>query len=183
MPSGGHVMRIEFEHGLIRDWSERDKADLAAFANNRKIWRNLTDRFPHPYTEEEASRWLAQIAGMPVRTCWAIEVGHRAIGGIGIELREGIYVKCADFGYWLGEPYWGRGIATAAVRALVPEILSRFGLIRLQAYVFAWNPASMRVLEKAGFAREGVMRRAALKDGVLIDEVLYAYVDEKTLPT
>jgi ribosomal-protein-alanine N-acetyltransferase len=171
-------MRTEFEHGVIRDWSEHDKADLVALANNRKIWRNLTDRFPHPYTERDANWWIAHVAGMPVRTSWAVEVDSRAIGGIGIDPREGIYAKSAEFGYWLGEPYWGRGIATAATRALVPEIMSRFGLIRLEARVFAWNPASMRVLEKAGFKREGVMRRAAFKDGVLIDQVLYAYVEE-----
>jgi RimJ/RimL family protein N-acetyltransferase len=171
-------MRIEFEHGVIRDWSESDKADLVALANNRKIWRNLTDRFPHPYTEKDANWWIAHVSTMAVRTSWAIEADNRAVGGIGIELRDGIYAKSAEFGYWLGQPYWGRGIATSAARALVPEILSRFGLVRLEARVFAWNPASMRVLEKTGFQREAVMRRAALKDGVLVDQVLYAYVDE-----
>ncbi|HYE36464.1 GNAT family protein [Methylocaldum sp.] len=171
-------MRIEFERGVIRDWSERDKADLVEFADNRKIWRNLTDRFPYPYTEKDAIWWIAHVAEMPAPTSWAIEVDGRAVGGIGIELREGIYAKSAEFGSWLGEPYWGRGITTAAARALLPEILSQFGLIRLEARVFAWNPASMRVLEKAGFKREGVIRCAAIKDGVLIDQALYAYVEE-----
>ena len=174
------MMRIEFEHGVIRDWSGHDLADLVEFANNRTIWRNLTDRFPHPYTEADGRWWIADVSGMAVPTAWAIEVERRAIGGIGIELREGIYAKSAEFGYWLGESFWGRGIATAAVRALVPELMARFGLIRLEARVYAWNPASMRVLEKAGFKREGVMRRGAVKDGVVVDQVLYAYVEGST---
>jgi ribosomal-protein-alanine N-acetyltransferase len=173
-------MRIEFECGVIRDWSDQDLADLVEFANNRKIWRNLTDRFPHPYTEADARWWVAHMAEMPIATAWAIQVDDRAVGGIGIELRDGIYAKSAEFGYWLGEPYWGRGIATAAARALVPEILSRFGLVRLEARVFAWNPASMRVLEKAGFKREGVMRRGAVKDGAVVDQALYAYIEGDT---
>lgn len=113
---------------------------------------------------------------MPEPTHWAIEVNGIAAGGIGVELGEGIFVKSGQLGYWLGEQYWGRGLMSEAVESVSEYALSHFGLARLEAPVFAWNPASMRVLEKAGFAREGVLRSSALKEGQLIDQVLYALV-------
>jgi len=114
---------------------------------------------------------------MPEPTSWAIEVDGLAVGAIGVTLKEGIYLKSAEFGYWLGEPYGGRGIMTEAVKAVSPYAMRRFGLIRLEAPVFEWNPASMRVLEKCGFVREGVLRASAVKDGQTIDRVLYALID------
>ncbi len=145
-------------------------------ANNRNIWRSLTHRFPHPYTEADADTWFSQLAATREPTHWAIEIGGEAVGGIGIDLREGIYAQSAHFGYWLAEPCWGRGIMTAAARACADHVLRAFEIVRLEAPVFEWNPASMRVLEKCGFVREGVLRRSAFKDGQLIDVVLYARV-------
>ena len=113
---------------------------------------------------------------MPVPTHWAIEVDACAVGGIGVDLGEGVYEKSGRFGYWLGEPYWRRGIMTDAVRVTSRHVMSHFGLVRLEAPVFEWNPASMRVLEKCGFIREGVLRRSVYKDGAVIDVVLYALV-------
>lgn len=105
---------------------------------------------------------------------WAIEIDGEAVGGIGVEPGEGIYARSGRFGYWLGEPFWGRGIMTAAVRATVEHAFTNLDLVRLEAPVFAWNPTSMRVLEKCGFEREGVLRNSVLKDGELIDAVLFA---------
>ena len=133
--------------------------------------------FPHPYTEADADWWFSFLARMPEPTSWAIEIGGLAVGSIGVTLKEDVYAKTADFGYWLGEPYWGRGIMTAAVKAVAPYAMRRFGLIRLEAPVFEWNPSSMRVLEKCGFVREGVLRASAVKDGEVIDRVIYALVD------
>ena len=109
-------------------------------------------------------------------TNWAIEVNGKVAGGIGVDLGEGVFARSAHFGYWLGEPYWGHGIGTVAVRAASEYALDHFGLARLEAPVFAWNPASMRVLEKSGFVREGILRKSVFKDGQLIDQVLYALV-------
>ena len=170
-----HV-RLECERSVIREWARSDKAALLRFANNRNVWRNLT-RFPHPYTEADAEWWFSLLESMAEPTHWAIEVDGDAAGGIGVRLGEGIHVKSAEFGYWLGEPYWGRGIMTEAAKAVSPYAMRRFGLIRLEAPVFEWNPASMRVLEKCGFVREGVLRASAMKDGQVIDRVLYALVD------
>lgn len=161
---------------MIREWAPNDKAALVRFANNRNIWRNLAHVFPHPYTDADADGWFSFLAGMPEPTSWAIEVDGLAVGSIGVTLREGIYIKSAEFGYWLAEPYWGRGIMTDAVKAASRYAMRRFELIRLESPVFEWNPASMRVLEKCGFVREGVLRASAVKDGQVIDRVLYALV-------
>ncbi len=170
-------MILECEKCVVREWAPSHKPALLRFANNRNVWRNLTDKFPHPYTEADANWWLAFVAQMAEPTHWAVEVDGLCVGGIGFTRRDGIFIKSALFGYWLGEPYWGRGIMSAAVKAVSCHAMSRFGLARLEAPVFAWNPASMRVLEKCGFVREGTLRASAFKDGQIIDSVLYALVD------
>lgn len=159
----------------LRSWRQGDQAALVRQANNRKVWRNLTHMFPHPYTEADADHWL-QVASERGRSVHlAIEVNGTVAGGIGAIAGEGIAEATADFGYWLGEAFWGQGIATVAARAMVQHLMSTVQFARLEAPVFAWNPASMRVLEKVGFAREGVLRKSVSKDGALIDSVMYAY--------
>ena len=110
-------------------------------------------------------------------THWAIEVEGMLAGGIGIQIGHGVFSRSANFGYWLGEPYWGQGVMTAAARMVAPWTMERFGLCRLEGDVFAWNPASMRVLEKCGFAREGISAASVFKDGEVVDRVIYALVD------
>ncbi|MDN5940525.1 MAG: GNAT family N-acetyltransferase [Nitrospira sp.] len=169
-------MRLDCGLCVVRDWSRSDNDCLVRAANNRSVWRNLTHRFPHPYTEADADFWFALLAKTAILTHWAIEIGGEAVGGIGFEFGEGVRAKSGHFGYWLGQPYWGRGIMTAAVRATADYIFAQFDVVRLEAPVFEWNPASMRVLEKCGFTREGVLRRSVFKDGQMIDAALYARV-------
>jgi RimJ/RimL family protein N-acetyltransferase len=163
----------------VRPWRVTDKPSLLRHANNRNVWRNLAHRFPHPYTEADADYWLTRISH-PSR--WAIEVEGEAVGGIGVEPGEGIFCKTGNFGYWLGEALWGRGIMTAAVRNTADYLLKTRDLARLESPVFEWNPASMRVLEKCGFERESVRRKSVFKDGHLIDEVIYARLRESSRP-
>ena len=170
-------MRIDGGRCVVRDWARSDKASLVRHANNRNVWRNLTHRFPHPYSDVHADAWFAMLEAMPEASHWAIEVEGEAVGAIGCMLGEGVYKRSAQFGYWLGEAYWGRGIMTAAVQAVVPYAMERFRLVRLESPVFAWNPVSMRVLEKCGFEREALLRASIAKDGQIIDSVLYALVD------
>ena len=166
-------MNLDCGQCTVRDWRSTDKPSLLRLANNRNVWRNLTHRFPHPYTEADADSWLALTAESTHRTNWCIDVGGEAVGGIGLRMGEGVYAKTAEFGYWLGEPYWGRGIMTAAVQATSEYALDQFDLVRLESPVFEWNPSSMRVLEKCGFVREAVLRKSIFKDGNIIDAVLY----------
>jgi RimJ/RimL family protein N-acetyltransferase len=165
---------------IVRDWSPGDKDSLVQVANDRSIWRNLTHEFPHPYTDADAESWFALLHEQTMPTHWAVEVGGRAVGGIGCEPGEGVHAKSAHFGYWLGRAYWGCGIMTAAVRATSDHVLGHLDIARLEARVFEWNPASMRVLEKCGFLREGVLCKSVFKDAQLIDSVLYARVKPRT---
>ena len=161
---------------VIRPWQDGDRASLVRYANNRKVWRNLKDRFPHPYTDRDAESWLELARTDPGRTGFAIEVEGICAGGVGLVPLADVHARCAHIGYWLGEPFWGRGIMTGVVRAVTDHALSQRGFLRLEAPVFAWNPASMRVLEKCGYVREGVLRKSVFKDGEVIDSVLYAKV-------
>lgn len=170
----GPFVRLDCGVCAVREWEWADKASLVRHANNKNIWRNLLDRFPHPYTEADADSWFALNEAVSPRTNWALDIDGEAVGGIGLDLGHGNYAKTAHFGYWLGERYWGRGIMSAAVRPTVEYVFSRTDLVRLEAPVFEWNPGSMRVLEKCGFVREGVLRKSVFKDGQLIDSVMYA---------
>ena len=168
--------RFPLEAGpcLIRPWRSGDKAALVKHADNRRIWLNLRDIFPYPYTAKDADVWLAHVAEQDPVTSLAIEAGGEAVGGIGLLLGGDVHRLSAEIGYWLGEGVWGRGIATAALRAFTPWAFATFGLERIWAGVFSTNPASMRVLEKAGYVREAVLRSAVVKDGALLDQVIYA---------
>jgi RimJ/RimL family protein N-acetyltransferase len=166
--------RLDCGAFILRGWEETDRDSLVAQANNRNVWRNLRDRFPHPYTENDAEAWLALARAQPDWLNWAIVVDDAAVGCVGLEPLTDVHAGTTHIGYWLGEPYWGRGIMTAAVQAIAGHAFSPLGFKRIETPVFAWNPASMRVLEKCGFVREGVMAKSVLKDGELIDSVLYA---------
>jgi RimJ/RimL family protein N-acetyltransferase len=160
---------------ILRPWRQADIQAMVLCANNRKIWLNLRDRFPHPYTREDAQQWIALRAGdQGSPSQFAIEFEGAAIGGIGLEFFPDVYRFTAEIGYWLGEPFWGRGFATAAVKAISAYAFATFGLRRLQATVFEWNPASARVLEKAGYRLEGRLRDSIVKEGRTGDSLLYA---------
>jgi RimJ/RimL family protein N-acetyltransferase len=169
-------VKIDLKRCCVRDLVPADAASLARHANNRQIWLNLRDRFPHPYTLEDARVFIANAMRQTPPTVWTIEAGGEAIGTIGIMLRSDIERVGAEIGYWIGETFWGRGIMTEAVRAVSDWALREFGLTRIYAFTSATNAASSRVLEKAGFQFEGRLRKSAIKDGQVLDQMLYAYV-------
>ena len=160
----------------IRSWRSSDLASLVAHANNRNIWINLRDRFPHPYTSRDGSAFLRHTREQRPETAFAIAVGGEAVGGIAFQLRTDVERVSAEIGYWLGEPFWGRGIATEALVALTGYAVATHGLTRVYAVPFAWNAASCRVLEKAGYVQEGRLRRSAVKDGMITDQLQYAFI-------
>lgn len=169
---------IELDCGVcrLRALSREDVPALARHANNEKVAQYLRDRFPHPYSIEDAARFF-EYAETTAEECVAcIAVGDEVAGMIGVQFRKDIERCSAELGYWLGEEFWGRGIITAAIRSFTAWAMPRFELTRLYAEVFAENGASGRVLEKAGFARVGVLRKAAIKNGRHHDYVLYDMV-------
>lgn len=162
--------------GSLRPWNAVDKASLVRYANNRKIWLNLRDAFPHPYTEASADAFLAMVGRQDPVTFFAIATPDEAIGGIGVSIGGDIHRRTAEMGYWLAEPFWGKGIVSEAVATMTTIAFDRFDLVRIYAVPFAENPASCRVLEKAGFVAEGLLRSNAVKDGRLLDQWMYARV-------
>lgn len=168
-------MHIELGDGYcIREFRQDDLPSIVAHANNPNVARNLEDRFPHPYTAKHAMEWLARVREQDPVTNFAIADPEQAIGSIGIQLLADIYRCTAELGYWLSETFWGHGIATRAVRAFTIWGFQSFDVTRIQARVFESNPASARVLEKAGFTCEGRLRQSAIKQGVVLDLRLYA---------
>jgi RimJ/RimL family protein N-acetyltransferase len=168
-------LELKLARSTLRPWRVGDEASLIRHANNRRVWRNLS-RLPHPYTTADAHAWIARASPQSPVTDLAITVDGEAVGGIGVELGRDVFHRSAEIGYWLGEDYWGRGIATEAVRALTEYAFVTFDLCRLHAGVFEWNPASMRVLEKAGYTLEARHRKNVTKDGETIDRLVYALV-------
>jgi RimJ/RimL family protein N-acetyltransferase len=165
---------IPFPGGAIRAWRAADAKPLIPLADNRKVWINLTDRFPHPYTLGDARRWLKDASMEAPPRNHALECDGILCGGISLQMGDDLRTGTAEIGYWLGESYWGRGLATAAVAAFTAHAFATLGLRRVFARVLAWNPASARVLEKCGYVLEGRLRRSAIKDGKVADELLYA---------
>jgi [ribosomal protein S5]-alanine N-acetyltransferase len=162
---------------IIRPWCRSDADTLTRYANNRNIWLNVRDRFPYPYTAADARGWLKlRAADKDAPYHFAIEFQGGAIGGIGIEFFDDVHRLTAEIGYWLGEPFWGRGFATLALAAVTRYAFATFDLRRIQATVYKWNPASARVLEKAGYQLEGCLRNYVVKDGRIGDALMFAIV-------
>lgn len=167
-------MRLELTRCTIRPWAGADAAALQRHANNRQVSINLRDRFPFPYELRHATGFLSWLAGQPAPTAWAIEVNGEASGGIGLEFQSDVERVSAEIGYWLGQSLWGRGIVTEALTAVTKEAFTRYDLTRIYAVPFADHGASIRVLQKAGYNREGRMKQSAIKDGQIRDQFLYA---------
>ena len=161
---------------VLRPWRDADRADLVRHANDRRVWRNMTHTFPHPVYRADARLWLAIAADPGDSIQLAIEVDGRAAGGIGAIAGEGIFSATAQFGYWLGEPFWGRGIASAAARALADRIAREQLFARLEAQVFAMEPGLDARAGESRLQREAAAPLRGDKDGQLIATVLYARV-------
>jgi RimJ/RimL family protein N-acetyltransferase len=179
VPSFPLIMKLQLKRSIIRMPRAEDAPALAKHANNRNVWRNLRDFMPHPYTLADAEAYIERALAEERPTKFVIEAAGEAAGSIGLVLKQDIERIGAELGYWLAEPYWGRGILSEAVPAFTEWAVREFGLLRVEAIVFEWNPASARVLEKAGYVREGTLRRSAVKDGQVIDRWVYAYLADE----
>ena len=169
-------MQIVLKTCVVRSWRTADAKSLVCYANNRNIWMSVRDCFPHPYTARDAREFIGRSRGQRPETAFAIALGEEAVGGIGFQLQVDVERVSAEIGYWVGEPFWKRGIATEAVGALTGYAIETHGLTRVYALPFAGNVASCRVLEKAGYVLEGRLRKSAIKDGVVTDQLQYAFI-------
>ena len=156
----------------IRSFRESDTESIARYANNRKIWLNLRDAFPHPYTVQDAKDFIEMVSTQKIETTFAICIGDDAVGSIGFGLHSDVERKTAEIGYWLAEPFWNRGIMTEALNTITEYAFKTHQLTRIFALPFEWNQPSMRVLEKAGYRLEGRMKKSAIKDNKIIDQLL-----------
>ncbi|MXY22982.1 MAG: GNAT family N-acetyltransferase [Acidobacteria bacterium] len=172
-------MQLDLGHCGVRSFRDADAAPIARHANNRKVWVQLRDQFPHPYTTDNAHGFIRFTLAQDRETAFAITVDDLPVGAIGVVLRDDVERCSAEIGYWLGEEYWGRGIATSALAGLTRFAFTAYDLERLYALPLASNAASCRVLEKAGYRLEGRLRRSAIKDGVVQDQLLYAILREE----
>jgi len=167
-------LRIPFEDGALRTWRRDDVDALVRHADDYEVWKNLGDLFPHPYTRRDAKTWVGGGSETRSELSLAIDVGEELAGGLGLKFpRDPIYRVTAEVGYWLGRRFWGRGTMPRVLDAFVPWAFERFDLVRIEAGVFETNPASARVLEKAGFALESRQKRYVIKEGKVLDRLLY----------
>jgi RimJ/RimL family protein N-acetyltransferase len=171
-------MKIRFGDYMVRDWRKDDAASITRHANNRNIAMWLRDRFPHPYTIYDAEGFLSAVSRQDPRLAFAIATRQEAIGGIGLDMGSDVQRFTAELGYWLGEPFWGRGIMSEAVAQFTAWAFEHVELYRIYASVFASNAASARVLEKAGFECEGRLRASVFKNGQILDQFLYARIKD-----
>ena len=165
----------------LRPWRETDAADVTRYADDARVAANLRDIFPHPYAQADAEAFIRMClqneeAGQLYR---AIVVDGRAAGGISVCRGGDVYCKSAELGYWLGVPFWGRGIMTEAVRQICHDAFECLDIVRIHAEPYARNTASRRVLEKAGFTREGTLRRSVYKNGEILDSCIYSLLREE----
>jgi RimJ/RimL family protein N-acetyltransferase len=173
-------MEITLRSCDVRSWRMGDAEALARHANNKKIWLNLRDAFPHPYSMQDAREFIKSLRHRTPETTFAISVNGEAAGSVGFVLRHDVERVSAEIGYWLAEPFWGRGIATEALAAMTAYAIATHQLTRIYALPFAWNAASCRVLEKAGYVLEARLRRSAIKNGVITDQLQFAFVVPET---
>jgi len=175
---------IQTDHITLRSFNQEDQSRLAELCNNQKIWSNVRDFFPSPYTAQNAAEFIALCSQEIPQTTFAIEFKGELAGCIGLTKQVDVYRLTAELGYWIGEPYWGLGIATKAVELVTAYGFEKLGLVRLYSGVFDFNKASQRVLEKAGYKLECIAEKSIIKNGLICNEYRYAKLNPiEHLPT
>ena len=161
----------------IRNWKKTDASSLAAALSNKNILNNLRDGLPYPYTEKDAEEYIDFILNSNPNDTFAysIDVDGRAVGSIGAFRQRNIHFRTAELGYYLSEEYWGRGIMTIAVKQICEKLFSETDILRIFAEPFENNAGSRRVLEKAGFQLEGILKNNAFKNSKVLNMALYSY--------
>ncbi len=158
----------------LRSFRQNDASTLVTLCNNKKIWDNVRDYFPHPYTKQDAMDFIKSATAKRPQEIFAIEYENQLVGCIGVHPQTDVYRLSAEIGYWIGEPFWGMGIATRAIRLVVTYAFNTLGVLKIYAGCFDFNLASQKVLLKAGFQEEATLKKAVFKNEVLCNEIRYA---------
>jgi RimJ/RimL family protein N-acetyltransferase len=169
-------MNLALRSCAVRSWQAGDVGSLVTHANNWNVWINLRDRFPHPYTRRDGRAFIKMARRMKPESFFAIAVDGAAVGGIGFVPQRDVDRVSTEMGYWLGQSFWGRGIVTEALIAVTRYVFETHAVTRVYALPFAHNVASCRVLEKAGYVLEARLRRSAMKNGQILDQMQYACI-------
>jgi ribosomal-protein-alanine N-acetyltransferase len=172
-------MEIPFEGGKLRPWEISDAGELAVVADNKNIADNLRDLFPNPYSINDAKQWLSAVLEQEgPKRYFAIIVNSKLAGSIGLTPKADIYRKNSEVGYFVAPEFWGRGIASSALKAVTAYAFRTFDIIRVYAEPFADNIGSRRVLEKAGYTLEATFKNYVIKNGVIKDSCIYSVLKE-----
>jgi RimJ/RimL family protein N-acetyltransferase len=158
---------------LLRKWKRSDVEALAKIANNKNVSDNLRDIFPSPYKKKNAKEWIENVKTQASATNFCIEADGEVVGSIGFMLKEDVYRKNIEIGYFIGEEYWGKGIATEAIKQLLQHIEKNYNPVRIYAEVFEHNKASMKALEKNGFHMESIRKKSAIKNNVIMNDCVW----------
>ena len=179
MKHSSHDVRRPQAPVSLRPLRAEDSRTLAELANSRAIWLMVRDIFPHPYTEKDARAFIEMASQSETATIYVIDYNGELAGVLGLHPQRDVYRHSMEIGYWLGERFWKKGIARAAVELALEIGFRKLGLQRIFACVFSNNAASMRVLERAGFTHEGTARAAVIKDGRILDECRFSILADE----
>ncbi len=163
---------------LLRNWQREDAQQLAAIANSKNVWNYVRDSFPSPYTVLDAIQWIEKEKAANPAVNFAVMLNGKVAGSAGIILHEDVYRCTIEIGYFIGEDFRGKGVATKAIELLVQYIQQQFNPPRILARVFDYNIASMKVLQKNGFYLEGIQQKAAIKNNKLCNVYIWVKLSQ-----
>ena len=174
----GNRMTLKFGNFQIREFQQNDVEALIKYANNYAVSKFMRDPFPYPYKKENAVQWIDYIKKNDLTLSLAIANEMELIGGIGAIPYDDVHRYSAEVGFWLGEPFWNRGIISKALKTFCNYLFTNHNFNRLTANVFEGNEASRRVLEKTGFVLEGTQRKSVFKENKFVDHYIYGLLKE-----
>lgn len=163
---------------ILRELTNSDMDKLSEYANNEKVSINLRDAFPKPYTLSDAKKFKKMVDAQNPKTIFAIEYQGNYVGNISLLIGKDVYRKSAEIGYFIGEPFWNKGIMTKAVKLITDWGFKHLDILRIHTGIFEFNKASQRVLEKCGYIKEGIFRKSVCKNNKMYDEIRYAKIKE-----
>jgi [ribosomal protein S5]-alanine N-acetyltransferase len=161
---------------LLRPLTDDDKTAMAKLLNNKKVWDNLRDYIPYPYSESDAQFFIDLVKIEKPQMTFSIDFKEEFCGIIGLVGQKDVYQKTAEIGYWIGEPFWNKGIATTAVKLITEYGLNQLNFIRIHTGVFEYNLGSMKVLEKNGYEKDGIFKKSVFKNGKVWNEHRYSKI-------